>query len=92
MKNFSLCLNGYRFFAQEGMIHDAEAQSLRRQLIDSDRDNSNHTQYHISSNRFEAFSEEMDKEHYSARHCCSSLVDYIQKFGKQDPENLWKCI
>lgn len=80
----------YRFFAQEGLIHDEEAQNLRRKLIESDRYNANHTHYQLAVIDFEAFSEEMDKEDYSAEIAVAPLVDYLQKFGKQDPENLWK--
>lgn len=80
----------YRFFAQEGMIHEAEAQTLRRRLIESDLDNANHTHYQLAVIEFETFSEEMDKEDYSADIAVAPLVDYVQKFGMQDPENLWK--
>lgn len=80
----------YRFIAEEGMIHEKEAQTLRRQLMESDLENINHTHYQLAIIDFEAYSEEMDKEHYSADIAVAPLSDYIQKFGKQDPENLWK--
>jgi protein disulfide-isomerase len=80
----------YRFIAEEGMIHEKEAQTIRRQLMESDQDNINHTHYQLAIVDFEAYSEEMDKEHYSADIAVAPLVDYIYKFGKQDPENLWK--
>ncbi len=80
----------YRFYANEGMIHETDAKALRRQLVESDLDNANHTHYQLAVIDFEAFSEEMDKEDYSADIAVAPLADYIQKFGKKDPENLWK--
>lgn len=80
----------YRFLAQEGMIHEKEAQSLRKDLMEADRYNINHTHYQLAVIDFEAFSEEMDKEQYSVDLAVAPLVDYVEQFGKKDPENLWK--
>ena len=80
----------YRFLAEEGMIHDKEALNLRKELIEADRQNINHTHYQLAVIAFEAYSEEMDKEHYSADLAVAPLVEYVNQFGKQDPENLWK--
>ncbi len=80
----------YRMLAEEGCIHDHEARDLRQQLVDSDPNNERKTHYQLAVIDFEAYSEEMDKENYSPDLACEPLTAYIEKFGKQDKENLWR--
>lgn len=83
-------LERYRLLADEGLIHEDEAVSIKKQLVGLDPTNRYLTHYDISSIEFEAFSEEMDKENYSPELAVEPLVSYIEKFGKQDPEHLWR--
>ena len=80
----------YRLLADEGMIHGKDAQETRQKLLASDPSNAKMTHYNVAVIEFEAFSKEMDKEHYSADIAVAPLKDYIAKFGKQDTENLWR--
>lgn len=80
----------YRALANEGLIHEPEAVALRRQLMASDPKNSNLTHYQVAVIDFEAYCEEMEKEKYSPDLAIAPLVDYIDKFGENDNENLWR--
>lgn len=80
----------YRFLAEEGQIHDPEAVALRQQLLALDPNNEKKTHYDIAVIEFEAFSEEMAKENYSADLAVAPLVEYIARFGNQDKSNLWR--
>lgn len=72
------------------MIHDPEAISIRKKLIEVDPANKYLTRYDMASIEFEAFSDEMDKENYSPELAVEPLVSYIDNFGKQDDEHLWR--
>lgn len=81
-------LERYRTMADEGMIHSEEAAALRQQLLASDPNNEHKFHFEIAIIDFEAYSEE--KENYTPEHAVAPLVDYVEKFGKQDKENLWR--
>lgn len=83
-------LERYRLLADEGLIHEKEAVDIKKQLNELDSNNKYLTQYDIASIEFEAYSEEMDKENYSPELAVEPLVTYIEKFGKQDREHLWR--
>lgn len=80
----------YRFLAEEGQIHEEEAVTLRQQLLSLDSNNLAKTHYQIAVIDFEAYSGEMDKEHYSPDLAVAPLVAYVEKFGNQDKDNLWR--
>jgi len=80
----------FRYLADEGQIHDQEAQQLKNELLAGDPDNRRLTHYQIACIEFEAFSEEMEKERYSPDLAVHPLVSYAEKFGDQDKENLWR--
>lgn len=87
LKNFFL-LERYRLFAEEGMIHHKDAIALREQLLAADPENVNKVHYEVAVIDFEAYSEERDNA--SATHAVSPLVAYVEKFGDNDKENLWR--
>lgn len=80
----------YRFLAEEGLIHDEEAITLRQQLLNLDPQNLSNTHYQVAVIDFETYSAEMDKEHYSPDLAVAPLVAYVEKFGNQDKDNLWR--
>jgi len=80
----------YRFLATEGRVHDIEATALRQQLLKLDPQNKDSIPYQLAVIDFEAFYEDMDKESYSPDHAVAPLVDYIEKFGVYDKNNLWR--
>ena len=81
-------LERYRNLADEGMIHEAEAVALRQQLLASDPNNEKKIPYQIAVIDFEAYAEE--KENSSSENTAAPLIAYVEKFGKQDKENLWR--
>lgn len=87
LKNYFL-LEQYRHLADEGMIHSKETISLKQQLLASDPDNANRVHYEIAVIDFEAYAQ--DQDHYSAAHAAAPLIDYVEKYGKADKDNLWR--
>lgn len=83
-------LEKYRLLADEGLIHDKEAIEIKKQLVALDPTNAYLTHYDVASIDFEAYSQEMEKDNTSPELAVEPFVTYIQKFGKQDPEHLWR--
>lgn len=88
-KGFFL-LERYRTLAFEGEIHSAEALAIKKEIQSYDPNNDKETLYQLALIEFEALSEEMSKESYSPDVAVQPLLQYIQKFGKTDKENVWK--
>lgn len=80
----------YRFLADEGQIFDENTIQLRKAILESDPSNRSYTHYQVAVIDFEAACEEMEKENFSPEITVAPLVSYIEKFGKQDPDHLWK--
>ncbi len=80
----------YRLYADEGLIHSPEAAALRQQLLAADPNNEHKTHYQIAIIDFESYSEDSDKENGNPDEAVVPLIAYIEKFGKQDKENLWR--
>lgn len=83
-------LEHYRQLAEEGMIRDAKTLALRKDILEEDPQNELRTHYDVAVIDFEAYSEELNKEHYSPQLAVAPLADYIKKFGLQDKENSWR--
>jgi len=83
----------YRFLAEEGQIHQPESAALKRQLISLDPHNETLAHYNIAVIEFEALSQENHKEAGEQNYWelpISPLISYIEKFGRNDKENLWR--
>lgn len=89
-KRIFFLVEHYHFLAEEGLIHHDEAVSLRQQLFALDPENHNGIQYKIAVIDFEACCQEMERENYSAELAVAPLVQYINKYGQQDQDNLWR--
>lgn len=80
-------LEHYRLLAEEGLSHSADAANLRQQLLSEDPTNEDKTHYKVAVIDFEAYSDDLESAPEKA---VAPLVAYIEKFGKQDKENLWR--
>lgn len=88
--NLFFLIERYRFLADEGQIFDKEAIGLRKRILETDPENKLQTHYQVAVVDFEAACEEMEKENFSPEIAVAPLVSYIEKFGKQDRDNLWR--
>lgn len=88
--NHFFLLERLRFLAADGHIHTPEAQNIRQQLLAHDRENTHKTHYEVAIIEFEAYSEQMENEGYSADIVARPLIDYVEQFREQDAENIWQ--
>jgi protein disulfide-isomerase len=88
-KNFFLT-EYYRLLVDDGHIHSQEALQVKQKLLALAPKNEGLVHYNIAVIEFEAFSEEMQRDHFSSDLAVAPLVQYIQKFGAQDKDNLWR--
>lgn len=80
----------YRFLVGEGQIAGQEAVALKLQLLNGDPQNLRKTHYHLAVIDFEAGYENSEREDLSADALVAPLLQYIERFGAQDKENLWR--
>lgn len=83
-------LERYRLLAAEGQIRTKEAVALKQQLLSADPDNVKQIPYQVAVIEFESFAEEPDRESYAPEFAIAPLTAYIEKFGGQDKDNLWR--
>lgn len=88
--NHFFLLERLRLLANEGQIHTPEARNMREQLLKQDPDNRHKTHYEVAIIEFEAYSELMEKENYSADTVVQPLVDYVERFKDHDNETIWQ--
>ena len=93
-KNYFL-LERYRFLAEEGQIHQAEAVALKLQLQAADPDNKQLMHYNMAIIEFEALCQVLHSEGHELtqeqqERIVAPLLQYIANFGRQDKENLWR--
>ncbi len=81
-------LERYRWLAEEGMINEKEAAAIKQQLLALDSANKQKIYYEMAVIAFEAHAE--GKDNWSPEEIVAPLVDYAEKFGLQDKENLWR--
>lgn len=80
----------YRLLASEGQIRSKEAISLKHQLLAADVNNEQQIPYHLALIEFESFCENMDKDNNSPELAIAPLINYIEKYGAKDKENVWR--
>ncbi len=80
----------YRFLVDEGQSFDSEAITLKQRILTIDPSNRHLSHYYLAVIDFEAACEEMAKENYSPEITVAPLVTYINRFGTQDREHLWR--
>ncbi len=80
----------YRILASEGHLSDDQALELKNAILSSDPRNKGLTHYQIAVIDFEAACAEMEKENFSPETTVAPLISYINKFGCDDPDHLWR--
>jgi protein disulfide-isomerase len=80
----------YRQLASEGQITSNEAIALKRRLLAADPDNQYLTHYQIAVIDFETGCEDLETEKVSPDAAVKPLIAYIETFGSNDKENLWR--
>lgn len=83
-------LERYRFLADEGQINGKESVALRQQILSLDPLNEKEMHYQIAVTDFETNCLSMEKESYSPELAVAPLIDYMDKFGSKDKDNLWR--
>lgn len=78
----------YRFLVNEGRLADKEAVLLKKRLLELDPSNEYQTHYLLAVIDFEACCENSDN--HTPEAVVAPLIAYIDRFGKQDQENLWR--
>lgn len=81
-------LERYRLLAEEGKLTTMEAINLRQALLTADPNNQLLTHYQVAIIDFETMCKASG--HVDAALTVASLVNYIETFGAQDTENLWR--
>lgn len=81
-------LERYRWLAEEGMMNEKEAVAIRQQLLAFDPENVHKTQYELAVIDFEAYANEKDQ--WPPEKVAAPLMAYVEKYGQQDKENLWR--
>lgn len=83
-------IESYRALALQGKINTPEAVGLKRQLLASDPENRNHIHYEVAIMDFEDNCTDICKMNMQAEQAVAPLVEYIDKFGKNDLDNVWR--
>lgn len=71
-----------------GKANHWKIKSLRKKIVDRDPDNEGGFLRQLAVMDFEALT--MIKKHQKAEIVVKPLVEYLQHFGKKDPENAWR--
>ena len=79
-------LEKYRLLSEAGHRHSNEAVELRNLLLAADPNNQTLTHYQIALIDFDAMNKMSDPEEITA----AALIDYTERFGAQDKDNLWR--
>lgn len=80
----------YRNLVNNQQIQSQEAQKVKKQLLEGDPENQNLTHYQVALIEFEALSEEALEGELDPNKAVLPLVTYIEQFGSEDQENLWR--
>lgn len=81
-------LERYRLLSEQGQHHSEEALKIRQQLLSSDPTNSQLTHYQIAVIDFDVCCRtETDP---TPETTVAALTNYIQKFGNEDKDNIWR--
>lgn len=81
----------YRIKVNEGKIDSTDTKDLRQKLLSSETNNKQLTHYQIALIDFESNCGKLEKgDGYTPEQAVIPLITYIDVFGKQDVENLWR--
>lgn len=80
----------YRQLANDGRVREVESQVLREEILAGDPTNRYLSHYQVACIDFDAYADEMNLGQGTADQAVKPLVDYIDRFGDADPQNLWR--
>lgn len=80
----------YRQLANEGCVREKEATEIRANILESDPTNRYLSHYQVACIDFDAFADEMNMGKATTDDAVSPLIDYMNKFGDKDSQNLWR--
>ena len=81
----------YRKMVEEGLIHNRKAKSIRKSLLKRDPKNERKHHFNVAVIEFQRLSEELESsDSISVEEATQPLVAYINDFGNQDKDNLWR--
>lgn len=80
----------FRSLAEKGYINSTETQAFKQKLLALDTQNIHHINYDIAMIEFEANCSQMENESFTLEAAIAPLVQYIEKFEKQDQDNAWR--
>ncbi|MEM1282123.1 MAG: thioredoxin family protein [Chlamydiota bacterium] len=80
----------YRQLANEGRFHEVESQVIREEILSTDPTNRYLSHYQVACIDFDAYADEMNLGRATPDKAVSPLVQYIERFGDQDLQNLWR--
>ncbi len=80
----------YRQLANEGRVRNTESQVIREEILATDPTNRYLSHYQVACIDFDAYADEMNLGQATPDQAVKPLVEYIEKFGDRDPQNLWR--
>ncbi|SCA64120.1 Thioredoxin-related protein DsbJ [Chlamydiales bacterium SCGC AG-110-P3] len=80
----------YLKLVSEGMIHSDEAQAVKARLLSIDPENKAGHHRRLAVIEFQRLAEELEVTEGDAWTACKPLLEYIDRFGQQDKDNLWR--
>jgi len=80
----------YRLLADEGHVHSNEAEGLKHRLLSADPENEQGIPYQLAVIDFETSFADIEKENYVPELAIAPLITYMEKFGGQDKDKLWR--
>lgn len=83
-------LEQYRHMAERGKQGSKEGEAVRKKIVARDPKNAAGAFRSLALLDFEALSLKKSKKEKHIKAALNPLIDYVQKFGPQDRENLWK--
>ncbi len=83
-------LEKYRFLLSEGEMHDREALVLRNRILSGKDEALRAAHYNVAIIEFEALHDQMKRNKTHAALAVAPLVDYVERFGNEDVDNVWR--
>jgi len=80
----------YRFLVSNGTFHSNEAAKIKKRLYHIDPENAFLTHYQLAIIDFERLSREREATKEEPDKIVAPLLDYIETFGDQGTENVWR--
>ena len=80
----------YRHLGNEGKLSNAEAKKLKEQILADDPDNTHFCHYQVACIDFDHSLDQLENKETTVAEAVRPLEDYLQKFNKNDRDNVWR--